>query len=348
MESKILQSVVEITKHRDLDSLEYSLIVTMAELVPLTEISILKVINENKLDKLEMTECLTAVKDKQGNKDYVWANGIQMITADQEVIKDLESTTITTRTSSEGLTKILAPIVVEGKVIGAINIKSSEEIASFLPVIEGFTRIYNNYVVIFNESERDKLTGLYNRRTFDNKLKRLFQKKKSQRELYLESEKIPERRVLSPDKFVWLAIFDIDHFKLVNDNYGHVFGDEVLLTISQLTKKCFRNSDLKFRVGGEEFVIILEPATFEMAKELLENLRKTIADHEFAQIGTVTISIGFAKIADKDYPPVILEFADKALYYAKENGRNCVHNYETLIEENKLASPKKPGDIDLF
>ena len=348
MESKILQSLVEITKQRDLDSLEYSLIATMAELIPVSEMSVLKVINENKLDKLDMTECLTVMTDAQGHKDYVWLDDAQLITVDDEVKKDLESTAIARRVTSEGLTQILAPIFIEGKVIGALNIKSNEDITGFMPVIEGFIKIYNNYIILFNESERDKLTGLYNRRTFDNKLKRLFQGKDSQRKRYLESEKLPERRVKSPDKFVWMAIFDIDHFKLVNDNYGHMFGDEVLLTVSQITKKCFRTSDLMFRIGGEEFVIILEPATFEKSKELLEHFRKTIADHEFSQIGTVTISIGFTRIADKDYPPVILELADKALYYAKEHGRNCIYNYEVLVAEGELVPPKKTGDVDLF
>ena len=90
MESKILQSLVEITKQRDLDSLEYSLIATMAELIPVTEMSILKVINENKLDKLDMTECLTVMTDAQGNKDYIWSEGPQLITVNHEVRKGLE------------------------------------------------------------------------------------------------------------------------------------------------------------------------------------------------------------------------------------------------------------------
>lgn len=348
MESRILQSVVEISNQRDLDSLEYSLIATMAELIPVTEMSVLKVVSGSKLDKLDMTECLTVMTDAQGNKDYAWSDGSQLITVDDEVKKVLESTAIDTRVSSKGLTQIIAPIAIDEKVVGAVNIKSNEDITGFMPVIEGFIKIYNNYLILFNESERDKLTGLYNRRTFDNKIKFLFQEKNSQRKRYLEIEKLPERRVHSPDKYIWMAIFDIDHFKRVNDKYGHIFGDEVLLTVSQITKKCFRNSDLAFRIGGEEFVVILEPATFKKAKELLENFRETIADHKFAQIGTVTISIGFAKISDKDFPPAILEFADKALYYAKEHGRNCIYNYEMLVLEGELAAPKQTGDVDLF
>lgn len=348
MESKILQSAVEISNQRDLDSLEYSIVTTIAELVPVAEVSVLKIINENRLDKLEMAVCLTVLTDEHGNDNYVWTDRSQIITVDHDVKKGLESIAISTHTTSEGVTQILSPVACDGKIVGALSIKSNQDIIDFLPVIEGFVRIYNNYIIIFNESERDKLTGLYNRRTFDNRLKRLFKEKKIKRAQYLESEKMPERRIYLSDKFVWMVICDIDHFKHVNDNYGHIFGDEVLLTLSQKMKECFRYSDLKFRVGGEEFVIILEPSTFEKSKEIIEKFRKTIADHEFPQIGTVTISFGFAKITEKDFPSVILECADKALYYAKEHGRNCVYNYEMLVEEGKLSPPKKSGDIDLF
>ena len=86
----------------------------------------------------------------------------------------------------------------------------------------------------------------------------------------------------------------------------------------------------------------------EKATELLEKFRNAIADHRFSQVGTVTISIGFAKITDRDYPPVILECADKALYYAKEHGRNCVYNYEALLEAGELTPPKKGGIVDIF
>lgn len=348
MDNIILQSVIEITKQRDLDSLEYSLVATLAELVPVVEISILKIFNDNNLDKLDTVVSLTAVTDSSGDKTYDWKDSSQIIDADEEVKNCLLSSTIFSHHTSDGLLRLLAPISCDGKIIGLLSIKSDSDITHFMSLIEGFVRIYNNYMVIFNESERDKLTGLYNRRTFDNKLQRLFAAQNIRKEQFLVTEHITERRSKMGNSFVWLVIYDIDHFKRVNDEYGHAFGDEVILTISQKMKECFRNSDLKFRIGGEEFVIILEPATFEKATELLECFRKTIADHNFAQIGTVTISIGFAKITNRDYPPVILECADRALYYAKENGRNLVYNYEQLIEQGKLTPPKKSGAIDLF
>lgn len=159
---------------------------------------------------------------------------------------------------------------------------------------------------------------------------------------------MPNRRQFDPDATAWLIITDIDHFKRVNDTYGHVFGDEVILTISQIMKTCFRCSDLLFRVGDEEFVILLEPVRKKTAEKLLNKFRKAISEHKFSQIDNVTVSAGYTSISDKDYPPAILENADKALYYAKENGRNCSYNYESLIQKGKITPAKKGRPVDLF
>jgi len=80
----------------------------------------------------------------------------------------------------------------------------------------------------------------------------------------------------------------------------------------------------------------------------LNNFRKTIADYNFPQISTVTISIGYAMIRENDYPRTILNLADKALYYAKEHGRNCIYNYESLVADGEIQDLKKSGAIDLF
>lgn len=348
VDNKILYSVVEITQQRDLDSFECSLVATIAELVPVSEISILKTIDENKLDKLDVAVCLTVLTDELGKKTYSWADDSQIIVADEQILRCQDSIDLSIDRGNDGYTRLLSPIYCEGKLAGVVSIKSNHDITDYTSLIEGFLKIYNNYVIIFNESERDKLTGFYNRRTFDNKLQRLLQAQALRKQQFIALQQQTERRSKKSDAFVWLVIFDIDHFKRVNDEYGHVFGDEVLLTISQITKQCFRRSDLKFRIGGEEFLIILEPATLEKATELLERLRKAVADHKFSQIGTVTISIGFAKITAKDYPIIILECADKALYHAKEHGRNRVYNYESLLEDGELTPPKKGGAVDLF
>lgn len=348
MKNKILQSVIEITRQRDLDSLEYSLVMTLAELVPVVEVSIFKIFKDNKIDAVEKVIHLTVTKNDNSENKYHWSEALQVISTDSQIEACLKTYETIVHTSDTNHTRLLMPILFDGKIIGALDIRSDEDISLYTHLIEGFVKIYGNYLVIFNESERDKLTGLFNRRTFDNKLQRMFKAQQHKNEQYNSSLEPNERRHHFSNTSAWLAILDIDHFKKVNDDYGHVFGDEVLLTVSQKMKECFRNSDLLFRVGGEEFVIILEPVTPEIASRLIEGFRETVAQIEFAQIGTVTVSLGYAKITVKDFPSTILESADKALYYAKENGRNCVYNYEQLLAENKITPPRKGGAVDLF
>lgn len=144
-------------------------------------------------------------------------------------------------------------------------------------------------------------------------------------------------------------MLDIDHFKKVNDNFGHVYGDEVLLVFSQKMREVFRKEDILFRFGGEEFVVILEPCSLNNAKIALERYRKVIAEHEFPQVGRVTVSIGFSKIPHEDYPLDVLNQADKALYYVKNAGRNQALNYEELVEQGKIKHKEySSGEIELF
>lgn len=346
MESKILQSIIEITKQRDLDSLEYSLVATLAELVPAIGISILKSVQENAVTCAE--EVVRLYIDKEKDEPYSWSVDATIVMPDKYFSDCMSQPQITCYKHKEGFTRHLFPITDDTQVIGCLVIDSHEGLAPHMNLIEGFAKVYENYMVVFNESEKDKLTGLYNRRTFDNKLIKLFKVQQNRNKQYKNISHATERRRHEPDACAWLIITDIDHFKRVNDSYGHVFGDEVILTISQKMKACFRHSDLLFRIGGEEFVILLEPVPQKIAENLIDRFRKAIAEHEFSQIGTVTVSAGYARITEKDYPPAVLECADKALYYAKDHGRNCSYNYESLVGQGKILSPKKGGAVDMF
>ncbi|MFY9270680.1 MAG: GGDEF domain-containing protein [Candidatus Manganitrophaceae bacterium] len=352
MDPLILESIIEITRQRDIDSLEYSLAITLAEMLPAKAISIYKVPAENIVNPLEERVHLSIVTDEMGKKNHTWGEETDLVTPDPYLKKTLLTISPVAYPLQEGLIRTLFPLTHEGKAIGVLRLDTQEDILRFKDQIEGIVKIYENYSVILNESERDKLTGLLNRRTFDHKLHRLLRVQRAKKEKDVRnfdpSKMKGFPRYMGPDSYAWLAVLDVDHFKRVNDTFGHVYGDEVLLVISQKMRSSFRSSDLLFRFGGEEFVIILEPIPFESAHKTLNRFRETVSDHLFPQIGQVTVSLGFAKITENDYPPTILENADKALYYAKEHGRNCVHQYELLVEEGKLLKQKEEGSIDLF
>ncbi|MDQ7049571.1 MAG: GGDEF domain-containing protein [Enterobacterales bacterium] len=123
-----------------------------------------------------------------------------------------------------------------------------------------------------------------------------------------------------------LVIFDIDHFKAVNDNHGHQAGDEVIKQCAATLLKCARATDICGRYGGEEFVAILTDSDTNKALIFAERLRKQIADLLVIYQGTeikFTVSLGICQLSEKiKNADSWLEQADKALYHSKENGRN--------------------------
>ena len=123
-------------------------------------------------------------------------------------------------------------------------------------------------------------------------------------------------------------MLDIDHFKSINDIWGHSAGDDILRSVATVLKKRLRESDLLGRVGGEEFLAVLPETNLEGARILAENLRTAVEQHTVRVVGTerisVTISLGIA-IVDKPQPGEIdayIKQADRALYHSKHAGRN--------------------------
>lgn len=156
-----------------------------------------------------------------------------------------------------------------------------------------------------NEAERDFLTGVGNRRALERHLKTY---------------------VTNADQGVQSSILlmDIDHFKKVNDQFGHAVGDAVLVRMCELIRSRTRTSDRIFRFGGEEFIIVAHAANLQSAKGLAEDLRTLIAGAQIIDNYPITVSIGVATI-DEDSPPADwLARADKMLYLAKQSGRNTV------------------------
>ncbi len=121
-----------------------------------------------------------------------------------------------------------------------------------------------------------------------------------------------------------LIMFDIDHFKTVNDTYGHDAGDYVLVTIVQLVKETIRETDVPARWGGEEFVLLLPSTTEEDAFCLAERIRKKVETASFETVGGVTSSFGVTEYAPSETEDELMKRLDKALYKAKHSGRNQV------------------------
>ncbi len=209
-----------------------------------------------------------------------------------------------------------------------------------MSMITSLLDIAYNYRNLLSDNQKDKLTGLLNRQTFEEsilKIQLLFRNSGDSGGQVWNGE---NRRKQEKEQFqrYCLAIIDIDNFKQINDRFGHVTGDEVLLLLSYFMKQNFRTKDLLFRFGGEEFVVILSTENKKDAYTALERFRELIAAHQFPQVGVVSVSIGATFINESDrLATAIVSDADKALYYAKEHGKNQTCFFDDLVECGKLA-----------
>jgi diguanylate cyclase (GGDEF)-like protein len=176
------------------------------------------------------------------------------------------------------------------------------------------------------EAETDVVTGIYSHRGFQKQL---------------EDEVTRSRRYNRP---LSLLMIDLDHFKTLNDTYGHPIGDAILREVSELIKQGLRTNDFPARYGGEEFSIILPETSLEGAQIVAERLRNSVLYHLFNLPGGhrafLSISVGVANLPidarDKDG---LIEMADKALYFAKHNGRNRVSLHGELLKAHLVKSP---------
>jgi diguanylate cyclase (GGDEF)-like protein/PAS domain S-box-containing protein len=212
------------------------------------------------------------------------------------------------------------PLVLRGEVIGVLSAQANSPNAfdpnqiRLVETIAQQTSIAIDNAKLFEKMQEmaitDSLTGLYNRRYFY---------------MLLDNEIERAKRYQSP---LSLIMIDIDHFKLMNDKFGHLAGDEILKSVSGMCKKLLRHIDNMFRIGGEEFMIILPETNQEEALNVAERIRSTIAETAIkTKKGSIkiTTSIGVSEYGkNHPAPNEFIESVDRTMYDAKKAGRNCV------------------------
>ena len=222
---------------------------------------------------------------------------------------------------------IVMPLIAQDKPVGTLIVGHrqdealSKERREMLEVVSNQVAVTLQNARLYAQMEAmakyDALTALANRRTFEEKL---------------EEAMARHKRTGRP---FGLVLTDIDHFKSVNDTYGHPVGDEVLRQVGATLREELREVDVPARYGGEEFVIILEDTDLEGARQVANRVREAIGDLVFeTELGRLqcTISMGIAMgPEDSEEPHELVDLADQALYYSKENGRDQVSVYREVI-----------------
>lgn len=198
----------------------------------------------------------------------------------------------------------------------------------FLALVAGFSRLRGAYGSALQKADsfkgmamQDALTGLLNRRVFATSMRRA------------------RSRYLRRGTPVSIAMLDIDHFKTVNDTFGHEKGDEVLVKVANILAATMRRTDEVFRWGGEEFVILMEETSAEQAGMVCERLRQMIESKDMLPGRQVTASFGVAELIAGEDDASFFQRADRALYDAKDLGRNQVVIRKKRRPSNPLVRP---------
>jgi len=341
--SEIIDHLGSLTGLRDRDTLDVSLAHAMHDLIAPKRVAIYRLVGDTGEERW-LTRAALEANSPAATADPAWVD-LETLprAAERPVWLECMTTSKIIESRQEGQVTTLFPVVSDTGAVGVIEIHSARGLgAKTRRLVFGVLRIYRNVQSLLDYSERDTLTGLLNRKIFDDS----FYKVSS---LPLLDAKLDdgERRHASGSRY-WLGVVDIDHFKTVNDRFGHLIGDEVLLLLSRIMRGCFRFSDQLYRFGGEEFVVLLLCNDEADAAVALERFRQVVGDYPFPQAGTITVSVGFTAIESGDTPAAAFERADRAVYHAKHNGRNQVSNHAELMRQGIIQDDTRVSDVELF
>lgn len=351
--ASLIDHLVNLSGMRKRDDLLGGITRALLETVRATKVEVFSLVHDdNQRFWLPMTQALPG-QNVRVVSDPMRAehNMLASIESDPERLQCLDRVetvaSTPTPTRAAHLTRFPMTLAEGATLWGVAEIESRQALSEAeMTDITRLLSMYGNMLDMLDYSECDALTGLWNRKPFDD----LFYKTLKPMET-TGSDPSPDgvehRATASPSNF-WLAMVDIDHFKQVNDTYGHLIGDEVLILVARLLKTSFRSYDRVYRFGGEEFLVVLRSGDHDTAVRAVERFRTNMANYNFPQAGRITASVGVTEIVSGDSPAAACERADQAVYYAKHHGRNQVCSEADLVRRGLLKVELKVGDVELF
>ncbi|MDH4451107.1 MAG: GGDEF domain-containing protein [Rhodoferax sp.] len=345
MSISLLANLEKITATRDFASVEHSLLKAIGSTVHVDELSLWSLDSRYEVTKVLHYHRLVQVREGGMERE---TEHIDTVYTNIEVAPDYRSLAETVVLSKRSAarkrqdgTLHMFPVVSRKAITGIVSMQVRDELTEQdRALIHGILGVYANYYALLDESQRDRLTGLYNRHAMDLNIERMWSL------LGSDAHRADPRRN-GVVQVHGLAIIDIDHFKKVNDQYGHILGDEILLLVSRLISSCFRRRDPVYRYGGEEFLVVAGAESPPALATLFERVRAKVEAHYFPQVDKVTVSIGYVNIDPGLSPFENIGRADRALYCAKERGRNQVQSFDDLREQG-LIKEMRYGSTELF
>ena len=344
--SRVVEHLANLTGFRDRDVLDVTLVGALKDVLRPLSVAIYRCVGDDGAQRW-LTRAHLLAGDSAATADPLWAepDTLPLLTDHPDRHRCLLRQEAFAVEGPPALSYF--PLATDHLPIGVVEIQTPQALSSEeVRLVSSILRLYRNYQGLLDYSERDTLTGLLNRKTFDENFLR-----QAAQPLALAAHQVGHGgiRRYGTHGSLWLGVLDIDHFKRVNDNFGHLIGDEVLLLLSRLMRSTFRFQDHLYRFGGEEFLVLMRCNDPGDVSKAFERLRGNVAAYAFPQVGRITVSVGFTEVRTSDSPSAAFERADKATYHAKQNGRNQVCHRAELVAAGKLADTARDNnDAELF
>ncbi len=358
--SRVVEHLAELTGFRDRDVLDVTLVSALKDLLRPEAVAIYRRVSDGDSEHW-LTRARLGVGDTTPTADPLWVgiNTLPRLAEHPErqacLLRQETFAAPAQAGVPDGPAMAWFPLATEAQAVGVLEMSLAAPLSpEQVRLVGSILRIYRNVQGLLDYSERDTLTGLLNRNTYDENFMRLSAQEPPQPQPQPQpqprSSAGEARRPGAGEGLLgaWLAVIDIDHFKRVNDNHGHLIGDEVLLLLSRLMRTSFRFHDHLYRFGGEEFVVLMRCNGAADAAAALQRLRTRVENYAFPQVGRITVSIGYTALRPADTPASAFERADKAVYHVKQNGRNQVMGHAELVAAGALAEELRGSDVELF
>ena len=356
----LTEHLLKLTDHRERELLELTLAKALIDLLPVQRVVIARVFNEEGVSRwMEI-----ATLDAKGGGKVV--DPLRVNFSELEALEDardryrcIQSRALVeiawagadgpritylplfdgNRSDEDGVLEVHSPASLTAEQVEAIGV---------------LLRVFRNMFRLLAYSDRDGLTGLYNRKSLDDTfysavLEELDQNTDvlAQRGRDTRLPGRPERRHRVPPNY-WLGTVNVDHFGLLGDRSGHLIAEEVLLLVARILSNTFRTYDRLYRLSSEQFAVLMHCPDEALVLAAFERLRANMEKFNFPQVGRVTASASFTKVNADDSPSSTLERAERGVDYAQRMGGNRVFSFSDLMSQGLLSAQTRTGPVDLF
>ena len=355
----LTEHIIKLTDHRDRELLDLTLAKALIDLLRMDRVVVARVVSEEGVRRwLEVASLDVRGGGKVVDPLRVDFQILAKVADERDRMRCLEEGGLVENAwAGEGGPRIsYLPLFARSadEDEGVVEIHSGSALSEgHLQVVDDLIHVFRNMYKLLAYSDRDALTGLLNRKALDDTFYSAVLEEMDHglegETAALEANVLPvaERRHRVPPNY-WLGTITVDSFGVITDKSGHLIAEEVLLLVARILNNTFRTYDRIYRLGGEEFAVLMHCPEEGLVLAAFERFRANMEKFNFPQVGRVTACAGFTRVTAEDSPNTTLERCERAVDYAQRNGRNQVHSHDDLVRRGLFGETTKIGAVDLF